>query len=126
MKARIKGTNILVECKGIGVGLGDNIKGISCKYINGPHRGATEVIPGECLVECDVKRDYTQLRNQAAIAAMQSLLSNEIYFKRLCDFFDCGDAPSPKLIEQVNFQAIKVADDLINELKNKDIESEEI
>lgn len=119
MKARIKGTNILVECKGIGVGLHDNIKGIDCIYINGPHRGASEVIPGECLVECDVKRDYKQLHNQAAIAAMQSLLSNEVYFKRLCDFFDCADSPSYKLIKQVNYQAIKVADDLINELKNK-------
>ena len=117
MKARIKGTNTLVECERVS-SIGNNSFGIKCKYINGPEAGVIEVIPGDCLVECDVKHDYKQLRNQAAIAAMQSLLSNEVYFKKLCDFFGTNDSPSNKLIEQVNYQAIQIANDLVHELKN--------
>ncbi len=49
---------------------------------------------------------------------MQGLLSNEIYFKKLCDFFSTNDVPSDKLIEQVNYQAIRIANDLVKELKN--------
>jgi hypothetical protein len=66
----------------------------------------------------DTIQDYKKLRNQAAVAAMQGLLSNEIYFKKLCDFFSTNDAPSDKLIEQVNYQAIRIANDLVKELKN--------
>jgi hypothetical protein len=62
--------------------------------------------------------DYKKLRNQAAVAAMQGLLSNEIYFKKLCDLFSTNDAPSDKLIKQVNYQAIRIANDLVKELKN--------
>lgn len=66
----------------------------------------------------DTIQDYKKLRNQAAISAMQSLLSNEVYFKKLSGFFSTNDALSDKLIEQVNYQAIRIANDLVKELKN--------
>ncbi len=47
---RIKGTNIFVKCLGIGT-TPHGQKGIECEYQNGPHAGATEVIPGDCLIE---------------------------------------------------------------------------
>jgi len=47
---RIKGTNIFVKCFGIGTDPHGN-KGILCEYQNGPHSGAREVIPGDCLIE---------------------------------------------------------------------------
>ena len=114
MKSRIKGTNILVEC----IKFIPHESIMQCKYVNGPNEGSIENIPIDFLVECDVKKDYKELRNQAAVAAMQGLLSNEIYFKKLCDFFGTNDSPSDKLIEQVNYQAIQIANDLVKELKN--------
>jgi len=53
MKARIKGTDIIVECMGIGTMLNDRGKGIECHYLTGEHKGAYETIPGDCLVEMD-------------------------------------------------------------------------
>lgn len=47
---RIKGTKIYVRCNGIGIDPNGN-KGIMCEYQNGPHAGASEVIPGDCLIE---------------------------------------------------------------------------
>jgi hypothetical protein len=49
-KVRIKGTDIYVECLGIGSSPTGHI-GIECKYLNGEYKNATEVIPGDCLVE---------------------------------------------------------------------------
>ena len=49
-KVRIKGTDIYVECIGIGSSPTGHI-GIECKYLNGEYKNATEVIPGDCLVE---------------------------------------------------------------------------
>ena len=47
---RIKGTCLYVRCRGIGTDPNGN-KGIICEYQNGPHSGAEEVIPGDCLIE---------------------------------------------------------------------------
>ena len=47
---RMKGTNIYVRCSGVGIDSHGN-KGIICEYQNGPHKGASEVIPGDCLIE---------------------------------------------------------------------------
>lgn len=47
---RIKGTCIYVKCNGIGTTCTGQ-KGIQCTYVNGPHAGQQEVIPGDCLIE---------------------------------------------------------------------------
>lgn len=53
MKARIKGTNTIVECIRIDGFFGERGKGIYCQYINGEHPGAYETIPGDCLIEIE-------------------------------------------------------------------------
>ena len=47
---RIKGTDIYVKCMGIGE-TPNGQKGIECQYLDGRFKNATEVIPGDCLVE---------------------------------------------------------------------------
>lgn len=49
-KVRIKGTDIYVKCHGIGK-TPYGKKGINCTYLNGEDKGASEVIPGSCLIE---------------------------------------------------------------------------
>lgn len=49
-KVRIKGTDIYVKCHEIGTTDYGN-KGINCTYLNGDWKGASEVIPGSCLIE---------------------------------------------------------------------------
>jgi hypothetical protein len=61
MKARIKGTDIIVECKGIGTILGNEGSGIECRYLTGEHKGASETIPGDCLVEMDGDLNWREL-----------------------------------------------------------------
>lgn len=50
MKTRIKGTDIEVKCLRIHSTSNGQV-GIECKYLTGKYRGATEVIPGDCIVE---------------------------------------------------------------------------
>ena len=49
-KVRIKGTDIYVRCHGVGSDFHGH-KGIKCTYLNGDCKGASEVIPGSCLIE---------------------------------------------------------------------------
>ena len=44
-KLRIKGTDIYVKF------LDASDRGISCEYLNGEHKGAYNIIAGDCLVE---------------------------------------------------------------------------
>ena len=44
-KLRIKGTDIYVKF------LDASSDGISCQYLNGKHKGAYNIIAGDCLVE---------------------------------------------------------------------------
>lgn len=62
MKARIKGTDIIVECKGIGTLLGTDDSGIECRYLTGPDKNATETIPGDCLVELTDEPNWKEKR----------------------------------------------------------------
>lgn len=61
MKARIKGTNIIVECIDTGTLINEN-KGVECKHSN----GATEVIPGDCLIELENDFNWQSFRAEAA------------------------------------------------------------
>jgi len=49
-KVRIKGTDIYVRCHGVDSDFHGH-KGIKCTYLNGDYKGASEVIPGSCLIE---------------------------------------------------------------------------
>ena len=100
MKARIKGTNEIVECLEIGL-WGDKSKGIRCKYSNGSY----EVIPGDSLIEIEDTFDWQSFRNQAAKDILCAMLGN----KRNTDF--CPD--------KIGF-SIKYADELIKQLKEKE------
>ena len=62
MKARIKGTDIIVECKGIGTLLGTGGSGIDCHYLTGDNKGAYETIPGDCLVELTDEPNWKEKR----------------------------------------------------------------
>ena len=62
MKARIKGTDIIVECSGVGTSPSNDGKGIECRYLTGRHKGASETIPGDCLVELDGEPNWKELR----------------------------------------------------------------
>ncbi len=62
MKARIKGTDVIVECQGIGEILGNGGSGVRCKYLTGEHKGTIETIPGDCLVELNDHPNWKELR----------------------------------------------------------------
>lgn len=99
MKARIKGTNIIVECLDTGTLINEN-KGIECKHSN----GAIEVIPGDCLVELEDTFDWQSFRAEAA----KDIL--------------CAMVPDAhNIIGTGNVEyAIMIADELIKQLKEKE------
>jgi hypothetical protein len=103
MKARIKGTNTIVECIRIDGFFGEKGKGVYCQYINGEHPGAYETIPGDCLIEIENDFDWQSFRAEAAKDILCAMLGN----KRNTDF--CPD--------KIEF-SIKYADELIKSLKN--------
>lgn len=112
MKARIKGTNTIVECIRIDGFFGDKGKGIYCKYINGEHPGGYETIPGDCLIELENDFDWQSFRAEAAKEILCAIINRESSFTR-----------NGKLI--VNHKdfiemAIEDADALISKLKEKE------
>ena len=77
MKARIKGTNVIVECIDTGTLINEN-KGIECRHSN----GAIEVIPGDCLIELESTFDWQSFRNQAAKDILCAIRNRESSFTR--------------------------------------------
>ena len=77
MRARIKGTDIIVECKGVGTMLNDTGKGIGCRYLTGDLKGANETIPADCLVEIEGV-DWTKLYPSMVINFTAALLANRV------------------------------------------------
>jgi hypothetical protein len=106
MKARIKGTNTIVECIRIDGFFGEKGKGVYCQYINGEHPGAYETIPGDCLIEIENDFDWQSFRAEAAKDILCHLL-NDRY---------SGDGDNNSFV----MQAIGIADELIKQLKEKE------
>lgn len=104
MKARIKGTDTVVECLQIGVLINEN-KGIECKYPN----GAIEVIPGDCLVEIE-SFDWQSFRTEAAKDILCAVLPE----------IKIIDSNFQQSIENAISNSIDVADKLIKQLKDKE------
>jgi hypothetical protein len=75
MKARIKGTNTIVECIRIDGFFGEKGKGVYCQYINGEHSGAYETIPGDCLIELENDFDWQSFRAEAAKDILCAIIS---------------------------------------------------
>lgn len=75
MKARIKGTNTIVECIRIDGFFGEKGKGIYCQYVNGEHPGAYETIPGDCLIELENDFDLQSFRAEAAKDILCAIIS---------------------------------------------------
>lgn len=112
MKARIKGTNTIVECIRIDGFFGEKGKGIYCQYINGEHPGAYETIPGDCLVEIENNFDWQSFRNQAAKDILCAIINRENSFTKN------GEV----VVFHKDFieMAIEDADVLISKLKEKE------
>lgn len=116
MKARIKGTNIIVECKGIGTLINEN-KGIECKHID----GSIEVIPADCLIELgesfDLKEpfDWQSFRAEAAKDILCATLSGGIA---------SGAAGILEKKELIVERSIEIADELIKQLKEKEVRND--
>lgn len=78
MKAKIKGTNTIVKCRGIGTLINENT-GIECQHID----GSIEVIPADCLIELsesfDIKEPFNwqSFRNQAAKDILCAMLTDQ-------------------------------------------------
>lgn len=112
MKARIKGTNTIVKCKGIGTLINEN-KGIECQHID----GSIEVIPADCLIELgdsfDLKEPFNwqSFRNQAA----KDILCQTINFETIS-----VGGKSRINEERAVKKAIVYADELIKQLKEKE------
>lgn len=104
MKARIKGTNTIVECIRIEGFLGEKGKGIRCQYINGEHPGAYETIPGDCIIEIENDFDWQSFRVEAAKDILCALIHKT-------DNFIGKDSAG---------YAIMIADELIKQLKEKE------
>ena len=106
MKARIKGTNTIVECIRIDGFFGEKGKGVYCQYINGEHPGAYETIPGDCLIELENDFDWQSFRNQAAKDILCALLSNP------------NETPKGDIFQLSH--AMFLVDELIKQLKEKE------
>ena len=109
MKSRIKGTDIIVECKGIGTMLNDRGKGVMCRYLTGEHKGASEAIPGDCLVEMDGDINWKEFRatmvanfTVASLARLGGMPADENARREIVD------------------AAIEMADDIEKRLKKKE------
>lgn len=111
MKARIKGTNIIVECKGIGTLTNEN-KGIECKHTD----GSVEVIPADCLIEVsdtfDIKEqfDWKSFRVEAAKDILCAVLPR----------IEIIDGNFQQSIVNTIYNSVDVADMLIKQLKEKE------
>lgn len=105
MKARIKGTSIIVEGIRVGDFFGEKGKGVYCQYINGEHPGAYETIPCDCLIELENDFDWQSFRAE---------LAKDI----LCAIIQGGYAESR--IKYQSGLAVKYANTLISKLKEKE------
>ena len=103
MKARIKGTNIIVECIDTGTLINEN-KGIECKHSN----GAIEVIPGDCLIELENDFDWKSFRAEAA----KDILTGIVVHDNICI--------SSTYADRLTKLALTYADELIRQLKEKE------
>lgn len=110
MKARIKGTNIIVECIRIDGFFGEKGKGIYCQYINGEHPGAYETIPGDCLIELENTFDWQSFHAEAAKDILCAVLPR----------IEIIDGDFHQTIENAISNSIDVADELIKQLKEKE------
>ena len=108
MKARIKGTNIIVECIRIDGFFGEKGKGVYCQYINGEHPGAYETIPGDCLIEMENNFDWQSFRNQAAKDILTGIVSHS------------GVSISSTDAHRLTELALTYADELVKQLKEKE------
>ena len=110
MKARIKGTNTIVECIRIDGFFGEKGKGVYCQYINGEHPGAYETIPGDCLTELENDFDWKSFRAEAAKDILCAVLPR----------IKIIDGDFQQSIENAISNSIDVADKLIKQLKEKE------
>ena len=104
MKARIKGTNIIVKCEGVGTSF-NGYKGIMCEHID----GSREVIPADCLIEIGEKFDIKEQFNWQSFRAESA---KDI----LCAIIPRYEGSIDK--EVVEY-AIFITDNLISKLKEK-------
>lgn len=109
MKARIKGTNTIVECIRIEGFFGEKGKGVYCQYINGEHPGAYETIPGDCLIELENDFDWESFRAEAAKDILCAMIGEVIKQRNGSD-----------LIDNTVRSAIVITDNLISKLKEKE------
>lgn len=101
MKARIKGTNTIVEC--LKSDFLDNFGfGIKCKHSNGRY----EIIAGDCLVEIENDFDWQSFRAEAA---------KDI----LCAIIKSGYYGEDRITHQ-SVLAVKYATELVKQLKEKE------
>jgi hypothetical protein len=113
MKARIKGTNTIVECRGIGTLINEN-KGIECQHID----CSIEVIPADCLIELsesfDIKEPFNweSFRNQTAKDILCDMIRNE----GVADERNVDDFTKDNQVKD----AVLYADKLISKLKEKE------
>jgi hypothetical protein len=106
MKARIKGTNTIVECIRIDGFFGEKGKGVYCQYINGEHPGAYETIPGDCLIELENDFNWRSFRAEAAKDILCSMINH--FGTSNIDMND----------------VVKWTDSLISKLKEKEVRNE--
>jgi hypothetical protein len=107
MKARIKGTNTIVECIRIDGFFGEKGKGVYCQYINGEHPGAYETIPGDCLIEIENDFDWQSFRAEAAKDILCAMLTDQ----RISEIM-----PYKDLVRM----SLECTDELIKQLKEKE------
>jgi hypothetical protein len=107
MKARIKGTNTIVECVDTGTLINEN-KGIECRHSN----GAIEVIPGDCLIELENDFDWQSFRAEAAKDILIAVLNGVI---------SSGATSTLLEEEKIVKGVIEITDELIKQLKEKEV-----
>ncbi|MCR4849056.1 MAG: hypothetical protein K5920_09450 [Bacteroidales bacterium] len=103
MKARIKGTDRIVDCEEIVVSPAGNIKGFKCRDINSEME-IEEVIPAECLIEIQ-DFDWQSFRAEAVKAFIAASITHGTELKS---------------IDEVVDTCIYIADLLIDKLKRKE------
>lgn len=105
MKARIKGTNTIVECIESDH-LGYVGFGIKCKHSNGRY----EIISGDCLIELENDFDWQSFRAEAA----------KDIFCTLIPFGKDEGLTKEETLEYCVKNAVFIADKLISKLKEKE------
>lgn len=112
MKARIKGTNTIVECRGIGTLINEN-KGIECKHID----GSIEVIPADCLIELSESFDIKEPFNWESFRAEAA---KDIFCVAFDRTIEKGDIEIIREFKELIGECVLIADELIKQLKEKE------